>query len=243
MKMQRNHIMKTCIGLTAFCAQLLIAPILAESVDLTKFRNYTNKEGQTAELKIREIKEAADSHVLVVITKQGKKMELPITALSDEDQKLILANQGALSGEPGAVPLSEKLNELIGSDTVVLSGKRLKSESISGDAKYYAFYHSASWCPPCRSFTPKLVEAYNKQGDKKKFEVILVSSDRSEDAMIAYMNDAKMPWPALDFDKGKKFAGKADYSYGGIPFLAIFDQDGKIVSQGSAGEGLQFLTK
>ncbi len=28
-------------------------------------------------------------------------------------------------------------------------------------ARYVAFYFSAHWCPPCRSFTPQLVQTYN----------------------------------------------------------------------------------
>ena len=55
------------------------------------------------------------------------------------------------------------------------------------DKEYIVFYWSALWCGPCRRFSPKLKEVYKKFGGGKRFEVIFVSSDRSEDKMKHYM--------------------------------------------------------
>jgi nucleoredoxin len=55
-------------------------------------------------------------------------------------------------------------------------------------------------CGPCQHFTPNLAEAYaacNKQ--KKPFEVVFLSSDRSEADFDAYFK--KMPWLALPFEE------------------------------------------
>jgi thiol-disulfide isomerase/thioredoxin len=42
-------------------------------------------------------------------------------------------------------------------------------------------YFSASWCPPCRSFTPKLNDAWKLAGEAgKKVQIILVSGDQME---------------------------------------------------------------
>jgi len=43
-------------------------------------------------------------------------------------------------------------------------------------------YFSAHWCPPCRSFTPQLADAYEKCMGDKNFEIIFLSSDRDENA-------------------------------------------------------------
>eukprot|EP00887_Chlorella_sp_A99_P005766 scaffold1.g5766.t1 len=46
---------------------------------------------------------------------------------------------------------------------------------------YTGLYFSASWCPPCRGFTPQLVRVYEKlRAEGKNFEVVFVSSDRNE---------------------------------------------------------------
>ena len=58
-------------------------------------------------------------------------------------------------------------------------------------------------CGPCRTFTPMLVNTYNKlKKDGKKFEVIFCSSDREEEAYKEYYE--QMPWLALPFGDGRK---------------------------------------
>ena len=67
------------------------------------------------------------------------------------------------------------------------------------DTDYLLIYFSAHWCPPCRQFTPKLVNFYNSYGENRPFDLVFVSSDRSEKDMFAYMRETKMPWPAMQF--------------------------------------------
>jgi nucleoredoxin len=103
--------------------------------------------------------------------------------------------------------------------------------------KLIAYYFSAHWCPPCRTFTPQLVEYYNRVAPQHpEFEVILYSFDKSAAAMEAYMRETNMPWPAIDYqklaDKGelKKSAGD------GIPSLILVDDTGKLLSSSFAGK-------
>ncbi|KPI87545.1 tryparedoxin (TXN2) [Leptomonas seymouri] len=63
------------------------------------------------------------------------------------------------------------------------------------------FYFSASWCPPCRGFTPQLIDFYNAHAEKKNFEVALISWDESPEDFKEYY--AKMPWLALPFEDRK----------------------------------------
>ena len=93
--------------------------------------------------------------------------------------------------------------------------------------KYVAIYYSAHWCPPCRAFTPKLVEWYNGfKAKHENFELVFASSDKSEEAQIDYMKEASMPWPAMKFGTNKGPEVKK-YASDGIPYLVLLDENGK----------------
>jgi nucleoredoxin len=112
----------------------------------------------------------------------------------------------------------------------------LAGPAIEGAPKYTALYFSAHWCPPCRMFTPKLVEWYNEFKSKHpNFELVFVSSDREESAMEEYIKGDKMPWPYVKFDKAKEeIFGK--YSAAGIPYLVLIDENGKNLTGQSGNE-------
>ena len=96
--------------------------------------------------------------------------------------------------------------------------------------KIYGLYFSAHWCGPCRKFTPKLVEYYNKiAGEHPEFEIIFVSSDRSTEDMAAYMREAGMPWTAIEFTKLANVPSLKKYAGDGIPDLVIVDATGKVL--------------
>uniref|UniRef100_A0A0E0GNZ2 protein-disulfide reductase n=1 Tax=Oryza nivara TaxID=4536 RepID=A0A0E0GNZ2_ORYNI len=110
------------------------------------------------------------------------------------------------------------------------SADKVKISSIK--ASTVALYFSASWCPPCRRFTPKLIEAYNElvsQG--KSFEVVFVSGDSDQDAFNAYF--AKMPWLAVPFSDSEALAKLNErYKVMGIPHLVILDaKSGEIYTE------------
>ena len=55
-----------------------------------------------------------------------------------------------------------------------------------GRSKISGLYFSASWCGPCRSFTPQLCSFYEKMkpGD---LEIVFVSSDQDENGYKEYL--------------------------------------------------------
>ena len=78
-------------------------------------------------------------------------------------------------------------------------------------------------------FTPKLAEAYNKiNTPKKRFEVVFVTSDKSEAEWKAYF--ATMPWIAIPFGDARIPELKTKYNVKVIPTLVILSPTGKEIS-------------
>jgi thiol-disulfide isomerase/thioredoxin len=96
-----------------------------------------------------------------------------------------------------------------------------------------AVYFSASWCPPCRQFTPMLVKLYNAVNKKKpnSLEVVWVSGDRSQDDFVEYFR--KMPWLAVSLGNLQSVTQQLHPRYGvrGIPHLVLLNgNDGSVIS-------------
>jgi len=106
----------------------------------------------------------------------------------------------------------------------------LTGPAVEGSPKYTALYFSAHWCPPCRMFTPKLVEWYNEfKAKHPDFELVFVSSDRDQAAMEEYMKGDKMQWPAAAYDKAQSEMFRK-FSSQGIPYLVLIDNEGKALT-------------
>jgi nucleoredoxin len=103
--------------------------------------------------------------------------------------------------------------------------------------KLIGLYFSASWCGPCRKFTPSLVSFYNKNAAAHpEFEILLMTNDKSAVAMEGYMRDQQMPWPALSFDKASGNQALKKYAGSGIPCLVVVDENGKVIFDTYAGK-------
>uniref|UniRef100_K4A7K4 protein-disulfide reductase n=1 Tax=Setaria italica TaxID=4555 RepID=K4A7K4_SETIT len=112
--------------------------------------------------------------------------------------------------------------------------QQVKISSI--EASPVALYFSASWCPPCRRFTPKLIEAYKELASQgKSFEVVFVSGDQDEEAFNEYF--AKMPWLAVPFsDSEGREALDGRFKVSGIPHLVILDaKTGEVYTEDGVG--------
>ncbi|RLN18460.1 hypothetical protein C2845_PM02G23760 [Panicum miliaceum] len=118
------------------------------------------------------------------------------------------------------------------------SGEQVKISSI--EASSVALYFSASWCPPCRRFTPKLIEVYEELTTQdKSLEVVFVSRDRDEESFNAYF--AKMPWLPVPFSDSECLQRlNKRYKVNGIPNLVILSgETGEIYTK----EGVKFISE
>lgn len=111
----------------------------------------------------------------------------------------------------------------------LIDAKGAAVDAVSLKGKVVAVYFSAEWCPPCKAFTPKLVEF--AEANKAKLAVVFVSSDRTAEAQSKYMNGYKMPWAATpNGSAAGKNLGK-EHGVRGIPTLLVFGKDGALVSK------------
>ncbi|MGA0901051.1 MAG: thioredoxin-like domain-containing protein [Luteolibacter sp.] len=198
---------------------IITALLLTALPTLADFRTWTNSEGQTADLELRGVEEVG-----LFGLKGGWSACLNISQPCEQDAKSLEACKAA---EPAKPAKETVFGRVLDGNLVVLTDGCLKDiKDHKTPEKYYVFYYTASWCPPCRTFTPTLVSWYNKNKNDN-FELVLISSDRDKDAMLNYAKDKKMPWPQLALDESGKFKAAHDHGVRGIPSLIVCDLNGR----------------
>ena len=223
--------MKTSLSIAI--AILVVLPLSAA------FENWTNKDGKTAQLELVEVIGEADAKEGVFKMRNGRKVNIKQADLAEADVKRLDDWKPAAPEEPTAEP--SVFDEALDGNLVILDGKKLsKHELTAKPTKYYVFYYTASWCGPCQAFTPSLVDFYEKNKNES-FELVLITSDDSEDDMEGYAKDKKMPWPQLKQSKAGSFKKNFNHGVSGIPSVIVCDLEGKIVS--ANGRNLAELEK
>ncbi|XP_012076288.1 probable nucleoredoxin 3 isoform X2 [Jatropha curcas] len=96
--------------------------------------------------------------------------------------------------------------------------------------KTIGLYFGAHWCPPSRTFTAQLIEAYNELMSIRDgcFEIILVSTDR--DLKEFSINLSNMPWLAIPYEDRTRQDLCRIFNIKGIPALVIIGEDGKTIT-------------
>jgi nucleoredoxin len=112
--------------------------------------------------------------------------------------------------------------QCLGDEFLSGDGEAVELSSVRGEGKVLGLYFSAHWCPPCKAFTPLLVETYTKlKAAGKDFEVVFVSSDRDMSQFREYFGT--MPWLAIPPGDRRKELLSTRYEVEGIPCLVLLD--------------------
>ncbi len=102
--------------------------------------------------------------------------------------------------------------------------------------KYLFIYFSAHWCPPCRKFTPKLVEFYKTNSKNGDYDLLFISSDKDQAAMDEYMKSTSMPWVGVKLGNDKAKELKKKYGVRGIPCLVLIDENDQLLASSYDGD-------
>lgn len=203
---------------------MILLSMLSAGISHAGFEPWTNKDGKTAELDLVNVVDKDGEKAGEFKMRSGATVTLKTTDLSEESAAKLKAWQ------PPAAAVEAKPSVFDGTldgNLERLDGKKLKKcDDATKPAKYYLFYYTASWCPPCRAFTPTLVEWYEKNKNDN-FELVLITSDRDEAAMENYAAEKKMPWPQLKHRKAEDFKKNFQHGVRGIPSLIVCDLEGK----------------
>ena len=206
------------------------------------YETWTSADGRKASMDLVSVTDADGEKVGNFRMKNRRTVSLKASELSSEDAKRLA--EWVDPNTPQESAPASVFDEVLDGDLVRLDGKKLKKcDDATHPAKYYVFYYTASWCPPCRAFTPSLVKWYN-DNKNENVEIVLITSDRNEKAMEGYAAEKKMPWPQLKLSKAKIFKDKFNHGVSGIPSVMVCDIDGKLLGNYRSNlDGLTELVK
>ena len=117
-----------------------------------------------------------------------------------------------------------------------INGQMVKLSKIQGRYTLIEFW--ASWCGPCRSFNPELVEQYKMYNDKG-FEIFGISLDNDKEKWKKAIEKDGLIWENVSDLKGNNNEAAMIYGVRDIPDNFLIDDNGIIIARFIRGEKLQ----
>ncbi len=231
-------IRKITLLLSMLCTLAINAAEEESTADLKGMRTWTSKKGDALTAAYEKT-----LHNTVYLKKEsGETIKIKKSALSAADQTIVgglsesAITKTLLAKKTESLPKAPpELYEMFGDRLRTANNKPVSVDTLAD--KVIGVYFSAHWCPPCRAFTPELVKFYDKLNqDGKPFEIVFVSSDRSKDAMYAYMKEMKMKWLALPYGDARKALLSAKFGVSGIPMFVVLNSKGEVITKNGRSE-------
>merc|ERR1712176_754684 len=163
------------------------------------------------------------------LSKKFKVRGIPTLVILDgkTGETITLDGRDGVSSEPEAFPWKPPSVAEILSALPPFVDKEGEEVPLSERPGPLLLYFSAHWCPPCRGFTPKLVEFFSEL--EKKYpdaSIAFVSSDKDSKAWASYYQSMGETWLSLPYDArdDKEKLSKA-FGVSGIPSLILLDSE------------------
>ncbi|MEI6714152.1 MAG: thioredoxin-like domain-containing protein [Verrucomicrobiota bacterium] len=145
---------------------------------------------------------------------------------------LLAAALGCSGGSARAdLPSHEPLLKILSPTSLVREGGMSLNPQTLASKKYLFLYFSGEACPPCKVFTPRLIEFYNKYARGGDFEILFISEDPSSEVMERYMKSAKMPWGAIKYGDPAIAIIKERLQQMGYPQLYLLDEKDQVIAK------------
>ncbi len=122
-----------------------------------------------------------------------------------------------------------------------IKGQSLDLSEVKDEVILIDFW--ATWCVPCISELPYLIEAKNAYGDKG-FKIVSISLDENREGFFQFLRKWGIDW--VQYFDGKGFAGDLVREYGikSLPTTFLLGKDGKVIEKDLQGtELLRILNK
>ena len=151
---------------------------------------------------------------------------------ASKDEKLAGTAKDLLAQREKMASLKTKPVELKFTAT---DGKEVDLEKLRGKVVLVDFW--ASWCGPCMSEAPNVVETYKKLHDKG-FEIVGISLDQEKEAMEGALKKQGMTWPQYFDGKGWENAIGKSFGISSIPAAWLLDKKGMLRETSLRGPAL-----
>jgi thiol-disulfide isomerase/thioredoxin len=135
---------------------------------------------------------------------------------------MVFAASFTFAGQADAAPVPAPLFS-----GVTVDGKPFSSASLKGKAYIVNFF--ATWCPPCRSEIPDMVQV-QKAWESKGFTFVGIAVNEQVPSVKSFMKSNGMTWPVMMAtpDLIRAFNGYIDGGITGIPTTFVVDASGKL---------------
>lgn len=190
---------------------------------LKQLREYYSTEKLTA----RHLRMASSTVALINKLEDGDEREKQFAdfgSLFAKASDKELARYGKKLAQKPEAEESDLVGQTLELAGTTAAGKDFKWEEYRGKVVLVDFW--ATWCGPCRKEMPHVKQLFEKL-HPQGFEVVGVSLDKDQEALIAYLEENQIAWETLAGEQTQEWAQQ--YGVRGIPTMMALDKQGKVL--------------